>query len=96
MPSDSFAPFRSSILANAFKYGGSFALLSYLVFTLANSIPVLQAQSETTLSQHQAMKETIVEIKKEQEENSSNSLKMLRSICLILASSQQEKQLCNP
>ena len=84
------------IMTAATKYGVPAALLSYLVWQMANTLPMIQASNTSIMSQHTIMLENISDVQSKVDSGNNDNQKLLRGICLILANSQQEKLLCNP
>ncbi len=85
-----------SLIANVSKYGVAAILLTYLVYMMANTLPMLQAKTIELIQQHEQMRGDISLVSRKVDESTGNTQKLLRGICLILASTQQDKQLCNP
>ena len=87
---------NGSIIAAISKYGVAAVLLAYLVYVMANTLPTLLAKTTEIAVQHEQIRGEFIYLSSKVEERDTNTQKILRGICLILAQSQQDKNLCNP
>ena len=78
------------------KYGAATAIAIYLVWMLANKLPVIEAQHTMMDAEITAMAAKVETVVQTSEKRDLRQLQMLRAICLILAANQKEINLCNP
>lgn len=85
----------NTLLVAIGKYGLGTVLAGFLVWQLASRLPVIEAQHVTILGNEDTMQQSLSDIVQGNKEAAANSQRIMRSICLILASSQKEIQTCN-
>ncbi len=88
----------TALLVNISKYGAASVIGVYLAYQMGSQLPVFQKDIGVVKQDIQRIDAKIDSLNFQISaihQGSQDTQKLLRSICLILAQSQQDKQLCN-
>lgn len=88
----------NSLLINVAKYGVGPVIALILVYQMSEELPKIKDsifQVEAKVEKVESKLESVISQHDDMKMNNVTNQKLLRSICLILAETQTEKQLCN-
>lgn len=85
----------NGIYAAIGKYGAATVIAVYLVWQQASYLPKLQEGNIALAAKVESLSKEHIQMREDLKVTNDKIEKLLRAICLIMANSPQDRQLCN-